>query len=93
MQKGWDLFLQYVAGYIADWFGKGTWFGVSRYLWLTVGWIWQDGEKTKTKSGDFVDSTIITGFSEGEGGGRRVGWEGRQLRRRNGAVIRTDGKS
>ena len=78
MQKGWDLSIRYVAGYVVDWFGKGTRFGVPGYLWLTVGWIWQDDEKTKTNSGDFVGSAIMTGYSEGEGRGRRVGWMGGQ---------------
>ena len=57
MQKGRDLFLRYVAGYVVDCFEKR--FGVSRYIWLTVRCIWEDGEKTKMNSGDFVGSAII----------------------------------
>ena len=44
-----------------------------------MGWIWQDGEETKMNSGYFVVSAIIIGYSEGEWGGRGVGWEGRQV--------------
>ena len=38
---------------------------MSQYSWLIVGWIWQDSEKTKINSGDFVGSAIITGYFEG----------------------------
>ena len=29
-------------------------------------WIWQESEKTKMSSADFVGSAIIIGYSEGE---------------------------
>ena len=79
MQKGWDLFLRYVAGYVVDWFGKGTWFVVLEYSWLIMGWIWQESEKTKMSSGNFVGSAIIIGYSKEEWGGKVVSWEGRQV--------------
>ena len=52
---------------------------MSEYSWLIMGWIWQESEKTKMSSGNFVGSAIIIGYSEGEWGGRVVGWEGRQV--------------
>ena len=79
MQIGWDLFHWYVAGYITDWFGKDTWFGVSQYSLLIMGWILQESEKTKISCGNFVGSAIIIGYSKGEWGGRGVYWEGRQV--------------
>ena len=52
---------------------------MSQYSWLIVGGIWQDGEKTKMNSGDFVGSAIIIACSEGEWRGKGVGWERRQV--------------
>ena len=45
---------------------------MSQYTWLIVGSIWQESEKTKMSSGDFLGSAIIIGYSEGEWGERGV---------------------
>ena len=81
MQKGCDLFRQYVPGYVVDLFGKSRWCGVSRYSWPITEWIWQGGEKTKMNIETFFGLCFNRWLFRrrgGEEGELAVGWEATQ---------------